>query len=184
MPHSSQPWGQTCFVLTESIALRPVEPADQTFLEQLYASTRVDLQQFPGDPGFVAQLIAMQQRLQTAGLQQNFPRAQHWVILQHDQAIGRLVVDIGHADVRLVDIVILPQAQGYGVGSSLLLALQQLAQHKRLALSLAVSKTNAVARRMYAKLGFCTVSSDELFDQMRWPCRAPHNALENEHAFH
>ncbi len=182
MPHSSQPWCRTQLTLSGAIALRPTAPTDQAFLDHLYATSRGDLQQFPGDAAFIAQLIGMQQRMQTAGFQQNFPRAQHYVVQQHGQAVGRLIIDVGDMDIRLVDLVLLPETQGRGIGTKLLQALQDLALQQGLAISLAVSLSNAPAKRLYGNMGFTVVASDGLFEQMRWFAHPAACTTEVQHA--
>lgn len=156
------------YTLPEPIALRPVGPDDQLFLDALYASSRPDLRHMNADAPFVDGLIRMQQRVQMVGFQQNFPDAQHWIVLRHEQSIGRLVLDVASTDVRLVDIVILPEARGGGVGTALLCAVQRFARDRGLGMSLAVLKNNTVARNLYARLGFVEHSSDMLFEHMLW----------------
>lgn len=156
------------YTLAEPLALRVVGPDDQGFLDALYASSRADLRAMGTDAGFVEQLIRMQQRIQTMGFAQHYPDAQHWIVLQHDKAIGRLVVDASSTDVRLVDIVMLPEAQGGGVGTALLHAVQRFAQERSLGMSLAVLKSNTVARHLYARCGFVVHRCDALFEHMLW----------------
>lgn len=168
--------------LPDSIALRPVGPNDQFFLDALYASSRDDLRHMDADAGFVEQLIRMQQRIQMMGFQQHYPDARHWIVLKHAKEIGRLLVDVNSTDVRLVDIVILPEAQRGGVGTALLRAVQRFAQDGGLGMSLAVLKSNTVARNLYARSGFVVHSSDALFEHMLWRAGASSPASGVSHA--
>lgn len=153
--------------------LRPVEArapvqADADFLARLYASTRLDLHSTTADPAFVASLIAMQQRLQGAGYRQAFPDAEYLLLEQAGAPCGRIVVDAGAGALRLVDIALLPQLRGQGLGRHILLALQRCAARHRLPMTLAVHHANPRARRLYLALGFRPHSRDALSEQMLW----------------
>ena len=141
-------------------ARHPV-PADAPFLAALYASTRGDLLgDGSADPVFAAQLIAMQQRLQTRDYAARFPTAEV-VLLEHaGLPFARLVVHTNAARIRLVDIALLPAARGRGLGGRILQALQQWARRRALPLSLAVHPGNHGARRLYAGLGFLAIDGD------------------------
>lgn len=156
------------YKLTGECQLRPVGEDDQNFLDALYASRRPDLQQLPLDPIAVAQMIKMQQHVQMAGVRQHFPEAQHYIVEQAGKSVGRVIIDAGANDLRLVDIAIAPEAQRNGIARSVLLAMQELALGKNLTISLAVELSNQAARALYLQMGFLVQSSDGLFEQMRW----------------
>ena len=150
------------------LSLRSITNADQTFLADLYAASRPDLDGLRGQGDVFNQLIAMQQRVQLAGLLQNFPDAQQLVIESDQQPVGRLVVDWGDADVRVVDIAVAPNAKRSGVASAVLRAMQQVAATSNLQVSLAVANSNAPAQALYRALGFQLRQQDTLFDQLFW----------------
>lgn len=149
---------------------RAVGGEDQAFLQQLYASTRDDLRQFPGNPAMIASLIAMQQNMQAIGYRNCYPDALHLILEFEGSAIGRVMVDFAAAEIRLVDISLLPQARNQGFGRSILHALQQSAGTKNLPLALTVNKNNPHARRLYLALGFQVCQDEELAEQMVWRC--------------
>jgi ribosomal protein S18 acetylase RimI-like enzyme len=160
-----------CDVLSERaphLALRQVQVPDQSFLDALYASSREDLHALSADPQLLASLIQMQQRMQQAGFAAHFPNAQHWIVQSHGQTVGRLVVDVGPLDVRVVDIAIAPAARRTGVACTVLQALQAVASTQQLRISLAVNKTNTPAQSLYRSLGFTVSTQDELLEQMVW----------------
>ena len=106
--------------LLHPLRARAPGDGDVQFLAHLYASTRMDLHSTTAAPSFVASLIAMQQRLQAAGYHADFPGA-NYLLLERDGApCGRIVVDAGAQALRLVDIALLPEARGQGVGSHVL----------------------------------------------------------------
>jgi ribosomal protein S18 acetylase RimI-like enzyme len=141
---------------------------DDAFAAELYRSTREDLRQMPGDPAFVEQLMAMQQRAQILGYRQAYPQASYLVLLYANRPIGRLVIDREGAVLRLVDIAILPEAQRQGAAFALLTCMQTLATNEQLRIELAVGKGNLAARRLYQRLGFHLDSEDALQEQLAW----------------
>jgi ribosomal protein S18 acetylase RimI-like enzyme len=150
------------------LPLRAREPGDgdADFLARLYTSTRTDLHSMTADPAFVASLIAMQQRFQAAGYRNDFPGASY-LLLERDRApCGRIVVDAGPQALRLVDIALLPEARGQGLGSHVLRGLQACAARRGLPLTLSVHHSNPQARRLYLALGFQSSSSNEVAEQM------------------
>jgi GNAT superfamily N-acetyltransferase len=141
---------------------------DCALLARLYASTRMDLHSATADPAFVASLVGMQQRLQAADYRRRFPAAEYLLIERGGVACGRIVIEAGPATLRLVDIALLPEARGQGLGRHIVRALQRCAAGAGLPLALSVHRANAGARRLYAALGFrCTVR-DDVSEQMVW----------------
>lgn len=154
--------------LPPPLALRPSEAGDADFLTALYRSTRGDLLTINAEPLFVDQLIAMQQQMQTHGYRSNFPEAEYWLLESAGEAIGRLVLDFGIQAIRLIDIALLPQAQGQGYGSALLRSLQGLAGRKQRPLRLSVNRANPRARRLYLALNFMFEQTDGAFEHLVW----------------
>lgn len=152
----------------QPLALRAVADADQTFLAELYAASRPELDGLRCQGDVFNQLIAMQQRVQLAGLLQNFPTAQQLVIESNQQPLGRLVVDWGDKDIRVVDIAVVTSVRRSGVANAVLRALQHAAAAEGLRLSLAVAISNAPAQALYHGLGFQREQQDALFDQLVW----------------
>ena len=87
-------------------------------------------------------------------------------MLDHNP-IGRILVDRSGETIRLVDIALLTEFRGRGIGSILLRRLldEGAAAGKRVVLS--VYKFNP-AMRLYERLGFFKVAEDGLYVQMQW----------------
>lgn len=156
------------FTLPAPLLLRAIGDADDAFLSELYASTRDDLAAMPAAPAFVAQLIAMQQQMQTQGYRSAFPEAGYAIVERGGQPIGRLVTDAGSDRLHLVDLAFVPHARARGHGSAVLRALQNAAAARGVPLTLSVLHANEGAARLYARLGFETVGSDQVQLRMRW----------------
>ncbi|MEG0885165.1 acetyltransferase (GNAT) family protein [Janthinobacterium sp. 67] len=154
--------------LSAPYQLRVQRDDDDGFAAALYSSTRDDLRQMPADPAVIAQLIAMQQRMQSHGYRQAYPQAMYLVLQHGDTPIGRLVLERQDQLLHLVDIAILPAAQGQGAGSAVLRGLQAQAGAQQCRIHLAVNKSNAAARALYQRLGFRPRGENDVQEQLEW----------------
>ncbi|UQV47638.1 GNAT family N-acetyltransferase [Janthinobacterium lividum] len=154
--------------LSAPYQLRLQRDDDDGFAAALYSSTRDDLRQMPADPAVIEQLIAMQRRMQSHGYRQTYPHAVYLVLLHGDTPIGRLILDRQGEVLHLIDIAILPAAQGQGAGSAVLRGLQAQAVAQQWQIHLAVNKSNAAARALYQRLGFRLRGENEVQEQLAW----------------
>ena len=67
----------------------------------------------------------------------------------------------------ILQVQILPEAQGRGIGAKLICGLSAEADSAGVALKLKVLKTNP-ARRLYERLGFVIVGDDDHGHEMQW----------------
>nr|WP_314862636.1 GNAT family N-acetyltransferase [uncultured Undibacterium sp.] len=149
------------------LTMRLADVEDQIFLDALFRESRPDLLALPLAPSALAQMIAMQQMSQSAGVKYTYPSAQDWLLCWNQDVIGRVIFDVG-GDVRLIDIALLSSRRKQGVATHVLHALQTHAEGIDKPISLAVQCDNKIARHVYQRLGFVLRSSDSLFDQMSW----------------
>ena len=99
---------------------RPSTPADDEFLYQLYSSTRDDEMALWGAPADQqAAFLRMQFDAQRAHYGRHFSLADHEIITIDGQPVGRILVDRSRDELRLVDIALLPEHRGSGIGSVL-----------------------------------------------------------------
>lgn len=154
--------------LPAPLAWRPARPEDEGFQEVLYRSTRDDLLSMMPDPALVEPLMAMQYRAQVAGYRSTYPHALYLIVEERGGPMGRVVLDIGADDVRLVDIAFLPAARGRGHGTRVLLVLQEAATRLERPLALSVRRANSDARRLYERLGFQPQGGDAMFEHRLW----------------
>jgi ribosomal protein S18 acetylase RimI-like enzyme len=142
------------------IALRPVSPADDAFLFELYVSTRPDIAALGLGDAQRDVLLRGQWLAQRHGYLARYPHGEHQLVLLDGRPVGRLWVAREPAELRLVDISLLPAHRGAGVGTELLRALQQEATVAGKPLRLSVARDNP-ARRLYVRLGFTPVAGTE-----------------------
>jgi ribosomal protein S18 acetylase RimI-like enzyme len=136
------------------IALRPVQDGDEPFLHRVYAGTRAEeLAVVPWSPEQKAAFVAQQFAAQTFHYAQHYPGMSADVILVDDVPAGRLLVDRRDDAILIVDISLLPEQRGRGVGSALLREVldEATAAGKRVVIH--VERFNR-ALRLYERLGF------------------------------
>jgi ribosomal protein S18 acetylase RimI-like enzyme len=138
----------------ETISFRPIRDEDREFLCRVYASTRLDEMAITGwSQSRVEAFLAMQFTLQHTQYMQNYPGASFTVILVDAIPAGRLYVDRKDGSMRVIDIALMPEFRGRGVGRRIMRELLREADAKGLAADLHVEMNNP-AREFYKSLGF------------------------------
>jgi ribosomal protein S18 acetylase RimI-like enzyme len=153
--------------VSDTVRLRPVTNTDQPFLAALYATTRDDLALLPLAGDQRDALVAMQYRAQDLHYRQQFPGAAFDVVESGGRPVGRLYVDRGADDIRVVDISLLPEHRGGGIGAALVRALQDEASTTGRTLSLHVAIDNRAAV-LYERLGFRLVEDLGMYRRLEW----------------
>jgi GNAT superfamily N-acetyltransferase len=161
-------------LVAAGLSLRPVIDADRPFLERLYRLVRWDEFAPTGWPdatktAFLAQQFDFQRRQ----YEQLYGGAELHLIVQGDEPIGRIYVDRTGRDLALIEISLLPEWRGRGIGAALLEQLQQeVGAGLRDRVSLQVTPENP-ARRLYQRMGFVERPPASEFQQasieMVWP---------------
>ena len=156
------------------LCLRGIKPDDEIFLQKLFRLTRPHLTQIPMPAEFVEALIQQQYDLQKSSYGRHFPGCGHFLVLRHQEPIGRMMLylDAEQTSLRLVDISLLPQWCGQGYGSALLWSLQSLAQKNKWQLVLSVDHQNWRAKKLYDSLGFQLEGASATHAVMTWSAAA------------
>ena len=141
---------------TLAFALRAAMPADADFEHFLYASTRDDLR--PLGPEVFDGLVGMQFRAQAMSLRLEHPQADRKIVVVEDAPVGRLIVDGSGDHIEVLDVALLPEYRGQGIGTSVLRTVLGQADRVGRAVKLHVEKQSR-AVRLYERLGFA-ISGD------------------------
>ena len=149
-----------------NVELRPFSFENQDFLFQLYASTRMhEIAPFGWSPPQQEAFLRVQFNAQQGWYQQAYPQADHQIIFAADQPIGRILVAQEEDGTRLVDIALLPEYRGRGIGTQLIGELIEQATKAGSVVRLSVLRTNP-AIHLYERLGFVKTSEDQMYYQM------------------
>jgi ribosomal protein S18 acetylase RimI-like enzyme len=148
------------------IRLRECTADDKSLLLEIYASTRADeLAAVPWDDAQKAAFVRSQFDLQDAAYHTEFADAAFSIVLLDEMVAGRLYVAIRGDEVRVIDVSLLPEYRGRGVGEALLRAVMAEGESRRLPVRLHVESANP-ARRLYERLGFAVRSDDSVYVSM------------------
>ncbi|WP_425510201.1 GNAT family N-acetyltransferase [Xanthomonas indica] len=154
---------------TRGVALRAAHAGDLPWLRDLYASTRRDeLAAVPWPEPAKRAFLDQQFALQHAHYLQHFPSADFLIVEDPRGRLGRLYLDRSVEPHVLVDISLLPDCRGQGIGSALIAHAQALAKADGRALTLHVLHANPQAQRLYARLGFVAGEAGQTHLAMRW----------------
>ena len=159
-------------------ALRPATDADAAFLLRLYSSTRAEeVAATRWDETQQRAFLAMQFQAQHQYYHQQFPDAQYAVVMVEGQAVGRWYVQRDSQVLRVLDIALLPEWRGRGLGGELMADLLAEAERGGKAVELHVECNNP-ALQWYQRLGFQEVEDAGIYRRMRWTAPAPARASE------
>ena len=148
--------------------MRPTSDADLPFLRDLYASTRYEeLAPAGWTPAEVDAFLSDQFRLQHIYYAEHYPDADYSLLLDGDRPIGRIYIDRREDELRLMEIALLPEYRGRGIGSTLIEGVLAEATQAGLPVRLHVEKFNRV-RDYYLRLGFVVIDDRGVYDFMEW----------------
>ncbi|HEU4413451.1 MAG TPA: GNAT family N-acetyltransferase [Candidatus Angelobacter sp.] len=148
------------------VQLRPYRADDQEFLFKLYASTRQqEIAAFGWPEAQQQAFLRMQFTTQQRWYASAYPEAEHQIIEREGVAVGRLLVLRQAGSVLLVDIALLPDSRGLGIGTELIGQLVRECRAEKLPLRLQVLKANP-AMKLYERLGFAKTGEDQVYVQM------------------
>lgn len=151
-----------------AVVLRPERESDRAFLRALHASFHDHWPGHEGRPDAVwAAVVDQQFELQSRHYRMNFPGAEYWIVEDAAVAVGRLYLHAGPSEIRVMDIALVPDARGRGLGESLLRGVIDRARAAAARVTLEVEAANP-ARRLYARLGFREVVVDGPRVSMVW----------------
>lgn len=149
------------------LSFRPAAPEDDAFLYRLYASTRADISALPLAPQEKETVLRMQFAAQHEQYRASFPDASFAIVEVDGVLGGRLYVDRGSDEYRVIDISLLPEYRGRGVGTELMRGILDEAQRISTPVRLHVEHANP-ARRLYERLGFVESSATDTGSFMEW----------------
>jgi ribosomal protein S18 acetylase RimI-like enzyme len=156
------------------LATEAIQADDTTFLYQLYCSTRADEIAAWGWTATQAEpFLRMQFDAQRRGYALQTPGAENCIVRVGDEDAGRVLVDRSGDEFLLVDIALLPQFRGAGIGTRLIRWLQAKAASAGVRIRLHVERSNR-ALRLYDRLGFVEAADDGVYLEMIW---RPHAAI-------
>lgn len=160
------------------IAYRPETESDLPFVAALYATTRAAEVAATGWPAAMqAAFLDQQHRAQHKWYRAAY-RDGEWLLIEREGApIGRLYLAEEMGMKLLVDISLLPEARGQGLGTAIL---RDLLAGETRPVQLHVEKSNP-ARRLYERFGFRQVEEGPVYYRMVREPGSPAKAKARRH---
>lgn len=150
------------------VALRSATPADRELLFRVYASTRAEeLAVVPWPEEVVEAFLRQQFEAQDTDYRARYVGATFDVILLDGEPVGRLYQYQTASDINIMDIAVLPEFQGRGIGSQLVGDVLAAARARAATVSIHVERNNP-ALAWYQRLGFTVVEDLGIYLFMRW----------------
>lgn len=144
----------TSLTTSRELCLRPAGRDDAEVLFRIYASTREEeLAVVPWDASIKEAFLRMQFGAQDTYYRATYPNTSYDLIVSGDDVLGRLYVHRGERAWLVLDIALLPEHRGTGIGTHLL---KQVIAEATLAgkpVQIHVERLNP-ARHLYDRLGF------------------------------
>ena len=151
-------------------SVRPCEETDHEALVAVYASTRAsEIAHLPWTAEQADAFVRSQFELQERDWSGRRPRAECSVLIVGGRVVGRLVIDRDGVDLHVVDIALLDETRGLGIGSAIIRELAEEADRDGRGITLFVEEGSRAAR-FYARLGFVEIDCVGVHRHLR---RAP-----------
>ena len=150
------------------VSLRPITPEDTSFLARVYASSRAEELAVTGWSDEQKEIFCRRQfDAQSVYYTATYPEASFQIIERDGEPIGRLYIARWEKQIRIVDITLLPEFRGSGLGTKLLRELQEDARAAGKSLTIHVERFNP-ALALYQRLGFREIEDKGVYLLMKW----------------
>jgi ribosomal protein S18 acetylase RimI-like enzyme len=162
---------ETSTVAPAGVTLRPATEADRPFLLEVYGAARAEeLDQVAWPEGQREAFLSMQFAAQDVEYRRMNPAASFDVVEVDGRPAGRLYVDRRPGDIHVIDIALLPEHRGSGLGTLLVGRLLEEAAASGRTVGIHVEIHNRAAR-LYERLGFVVVAEQGVYRQLEWAPR-------------
>jgi len=163
------------------VSLRTCTDADLPFLQRLYATTRaVEMEQVDWTDAQKDEFLQFQFHAQHTHYNEHFAQASRDIIEVDGSACGRLYIDLRSDEIRLIDIALLPETCGHGIGGAILAAILEAARARSLPVTIHVEQNNP-ALHLYQRLGFEQIDEQGIYYLMRWAEPSSEQTKEGSH---
>ncbi|KZK84507.1 Mycothiol acetyltransferase [Pseudovibrio sp. Ad13] len=156
------------FAKNREVSFRDERPADQLILRKLYRTTREnELAQTGWREEDKQAFVEMQFKAQQTHYRKHYPEAQWLVVELEGVAIGRLYIEDWECEIRIIDIAIVPEIRGQGIGSALIRQILRQGDRQVKKVGIHVEKNNP-AMSLYKRLGFALCEDKGVYDLLKW----------------
>jgi len=152
----------------EAIRYRPVTPDDVPFLRHLYGTTRQEEMSILRWNDEEKRAFLDQQFLaQKTHYEDFYPGCEFLVMEMSGKPVGRLYIDRREDRIEIIDIALLPELRGRGLGRVLLEEILAEGEKSGKRVTIYVEHFNP-ARHLYDRLGFRHIDTNGVYHFMEW----------------
>jgi ribosomal protein S18 acetylase RimI-like enzyme len=154
--------------MNETLGLRAAMAEDVPLLFRIYASTRTEeLELTDWDEETKSSFLQMQFEAQSQAYQTRFHGIGYQIIMLGDVPVGRIFVSHSPAEIRIVDLAILPTFRDRGFGQYLIREVLKEGERTGKPIRLHVEEYNR-ALRLYQRLGFVSIARSGVYIELEW----------------
>lgn len=154
---------------TRGISLCSVEASHIKFLFKVFKESRWDLEFINNlDEKQKADILFNQFCMEQGQLIQQYPNAECNIVLLNEEAIGRLYVNHGEKADRILEIGLLEEYRGLGIGRKIVTTVIENAKKAGKAVCLQVAWFNEGAYKFYERIGFVVIEENYVFREMQY----------------
>ena len=154
--------------MSPEITLKPEQPDDDGFLFELYSTTRAEemaLTLWKDEQRRV--FLRQQYELRRLHYLRYHSAAEYLLVRRDGERIGRIAIDRTEDEIRIMDIALVPEHRGRGIGSQLIRDLLAEASFENTPVTLHVERRNRAAG-LYQRLGFRVIEDGEVYLFLKW----------------
>lgn len=150
------------------VSFRAVTDKDDEFLLSVYASSRAEeMALAPWNDEQKHAFLTMQFEAQAVQYRERYPEANFQVVLLNGEPVGRLYVARLPDQIRIIDIALLTEHRGKGIGEPILRDLMDEAARAGKPVRIYVESFNR-SRALFERLGFAPIEDNSLYMLMEW----------------
>ncbi len=117
---------------------------------------------------YVKEVYGWDEELQRQIHRQRFRPSSTWIIKYNDKEIGLLAFDQETDHIRVRQLFLLPEYQGWGIGAHLIKDILKESKQKDIPVRLQVLKVNNRAKVFYERIGFSVTEETETHNKMEY----------------
>ena len=160
-------------IMAPAVTFRPIRDEDQEFLYRVYAGTRgEEMAMAPWTAAEKEKFLRMQFAAQHAHYQEHCAGASFEIVILDGEPIGRLYLERGEDEHRIVDIALLTEWRGKGIGGRIMRDCLAEAAAAGKPVRIHVLNHNR-AMHLYNRLGFKKIGDTGVYALMEWTPASP-----------
>lgn len=151
-----------------SLSLRNASSADESFLFEVYASTRAEeMAMVPWTDEQRQSFLQSQFTAQHDHYHERYPDAAYQVIMQSDEPVGRIYLVRDEGSLDILDITIHPKHRNAGIGTAVIEQVMSEAAQSEKSVRIYVETFNR-SQTLFQKLGFAAIEQDGFNLLLEW----------------